>query len=219
MTTSPAKSEPTKMTKIPTVFYVDDDEALCESVRFLLESANLPIETFLSARAFLDSYDMDRPGCLMLDVRMPEITGLELQEQLRKRNIMLPVIFITGHGDVPMATRAMKAGAFEFLTKPFHDQTLLDSIQQAIEIDAERRKVLQQRIDIAQRIAKLTPREKEVMQCVIKGNLNKETAAELDISPKTVELHRAQVMKKMNAHSLAELVGMVLVNEESTRLQ
>lgn len=217
MATSSTKSESTKTAKIPTVFYIDDDEALCESVRFLLESVNLPTEIFLSARAFLENYDECRPGCLMLDVRMPEMTGLELQEQLRKRNIMLPIIFITGHGDVPMATRAMKAGAFEFLTKPFHDQTLLDIIQQAIEIDAGRRKALQHQIDIVQRIAKLTPREKEVMQCVIKGNLNKETAIELDISPKTVELHRAQVMKKMNANSLAELVGMALANEEAKK--
>jgi FixJ family two-component response regulator len=202
----------------PTVFYVDDDEVLCDSVRFLLESVNLPIETFSSAREFLDKYHPDRPGCLMLDVRMPEISGLELQEQLRKRKIMLPIIFITGHGDVPMATKAMKAGAFEFLTKPFHDQTLLDSIQQAIEIDTTRRKVAQQRFDIGKRIATLTPRERDVMRCVIKGNLNKETASDLNISPKTVELHRAQVMKKMKADSLAELVGMVLAAHEDGNL-
>ena len=214
MANPPLKNDSLNLTTTPTVFYVDDDEALCESVRFLLESVNFPVETFRSAQDFLKSYDVDRAGCLLLDVRMPEINGLELQEQLRKRNIMLPIIFITGHGDVPMATKAMKAGAFEFLTKPFHDQTLLDSIQQAIEVDAEHRKIVQQRINMAKRIAKLTPREREVMGCVIKGNLNKETAAELDISPKTVELHRAQVMKKMKAKSLAELVSMVLVAEE-----
>ncbi len=209
------KNESLKVAIAPTIFCIDDDAALCESVQFLLESVHLRVETFLSAQDFLKNYDVARPGCLLLDVRMPDTNGLELQEQLRKRNITLPIIFITGHGDVPMATKAMKAGAFEFLTKPFHDQTLLDSIQQAIEIDAERRKVLQQRIHIAKRIAKLTPREREVMGCVIKGNLNKETAAELDISPKTVELHRAQVMKKMRANSLAELVGMVLAAEEN----
>jgi two-component system, LuxR family, response regulator FixJ len=196
---------------IPTVFYVDDDEALCVSVRFLLESVNLPIKTFTSAKTFLEEYDPTHPGCLILDVRMPEMSGLELQEQLVKRKIMLPIIFVTGHGDVPMATRAMKVGAFEFLTKPFHDQTLLDSIQQAIEVDTERRKSLQHRVDITKRIAKLTPRESDVMRCVIQGYLNKETASELEISPKTVELHRAQVMRKMKANSLAELVGMVLV--------
>lgn len=196
-----------------TVFYVDDDEAMCESIRFLMESVSLNIETFSSARKFLDSYDTTRPGCLLLDVRMPEMSGLELQEQLRKRKINIPIIFITGHGDVPMATRAMKAGAVEFLTKPFNDQTLLDSIQNAIEIDTERRKVAVERDKIAERINKLTPREYEVMQCVIKGNLNKVTAYELGISSKTVELHRAKIMEKMQAKSLAQLVAMVLVHE------
>ncbi|MSP52901.1 MAG: response regulator transcription factor [Gammaproteobacteria bacterium] len=215
MANLPLKNELLDLSTIPTVFYVDDDEVLCESIRFLLESVNLSVETFLSAQDFLKNYNIERSGCLLLDVRMPEINGLELQEQLRKRNIMLPIIFITGHGDVPMATKAMKAGAFEFLTKPFHDQTLLDSIQQAIAVDAERRKIAQQHINMAKRIAKLTPRECEVMRCVIKGNLNKETAAALDISPKTVELHRAQVMKKMKAKSLAELVSMVLAAEEN----
>jgi two-component system, LuxR family, response regulator FixJ len=196
-----------------TVFYVDDDEAMCESIRFLMESVSLNIETFSSARKFIDSYDPARAGCLLLDVRMPEMSGLELQEQLRKRKINIPIIFITGHGDVPMATRAMKAGAVEFLTKPFNDQTLLDSIQNAIEIDTERRKIAQERDKIADRINKLTPREFEVMQCVIKGNLNKVTAYELGISSKTVELHRAKIMEKMRAKSLAQLVAMVLINE------
>jgi FixJ family two-component response regulator len=196
-----------------TVFYVDDDEAMCESIRFLMESVSLNIETFSSARKFLDSYDTARPGCLLLDVRMPEMSGLELQEQLRKRKINIPIIFITGHGDVPMATRAMKAGAVEFLTKPFNDQTLLDSIQNAIEIDTERRNIAQERDRIADRINKLTPREFEVMQCVIKGNLNKVTAYELGISSKTVELHRAKIMEKMQAKSLAQLVAMVLIHE------
>lgn len=200
-----------------TVFYVDDDEAMCESIRFLMESVSLNIETFSSARKFLDSYDPSRSGCLLLDVRMPEMSGLELQEQLRKRKINIPIIFITGHGDVPMATRAMKAGAVEFLTKPFNDQTLLDSIQAAIEIDAERRKIAQERDKIADRINKLTPREYEVMQCVIKGNLNKVTAYELGISSKTVELHRAKIMEKMQAKSLAQLVAMVLIHEGSIK--
>lgn len=200
-----------------TVFYVDDDEAMCESIRFLMESVSLNIETFPSARKFLESYDTSRPGCLLLDVRMPEMSGLELQEQLRKRKINIPIIFITGHGDVPMATRAMKAGAVEFLTKPFNDQTLLDNIQNAIDIDTERRKVAQEREKIADRINKLTPREFEVMQCVIKGNLNKVTAYELGISSKTVELHRAKIMEKMQAKSLAQLVAMVLIHEGSIK--
>lgn len=200
-----------------TVFYVDDDEAMCESIRFLMESVSLNIETFSSARKFLDSYDAERAGCLLLDVRMPEMSGLELQEQLRKRKINIPIIFITGHGDVPMATRAMKAGAVEFLTKPFNDQTLLDSIQNAIEIDTERRKIAFERDKIADRINRLTPREYEVMQCVIKGNLNKVTAYELGISSKTVELHRAKIMEKMKAKSLAQLVAMVLIHEGSIK--
>lgn len=200
-----------------TVFYVDDDEAMCESIRFLMESVSLNIETFSSARKFLESYDATRAGCLLLDVRMPEMSGLELQEQLRKRKINIPIIFITGHGDVPMATRAMKAGAVEFLTKPFNDQTLLDSIQNAIEIDTERRKIALERDKIADRINKLTPREYEVMQCVIKGNLNKVTAYELGISSKTVELHRAKIMEKMKAKSLAQLVAMVLIHEGSIK--
>jgi FixJ family two-component response regulator len=202
---------------VTTVFYVDDDEAMCESIRFLIESVSLNIETFSSARKFLESYDPARAGCLLLDVRMPEMSGLELQEQLRKRKINIPIIFITGHGDVPMATRAMKSGAVEFLTKPFNDQTLLDSIQNAIDIDAERRKVAQERDEISERINKLTPREYEVMQCVIKGNLNKVTAYELGISSKTVELHRAKIMEKMQAKSLAQLVAMVLVHEGSIK--
>ena len=145
------------------------------------------------------------------------MSGLELQEQLRKRKINIPIIFITGHGDVPMATRAMKAGAVEFLTKPFNDQTLLDSIQNAIEIDVERQKVTAERDKIAVRINKLTPREYEVMKCVIKGNLNKVTAYELGISSKTVELHRAKIMEKMQAKSLAQLVAMVLIYEGSIK--
>ncbi len=200
-----------------TVFYVDDDEAMCESIRFLMESVSLKIETFLSAKKFLDSYDALRPGCLLLDVRMPEMSGLELQEQLRKRKIDIPIIFITGHGDVPMATRAMKAGAVEFLTKPFNDQTLLDSIQNAIDLDAKRRLEAGKREQITERINKLTPREYEVMKCVIKGNLNKVTAYELGISSKTVELHRAKIMEKMKAKSLAQLVAMVLIHEGSVK--
>jgi FixJ family two-component response regulator len=144
---------------------------------------------------------------------MPEMSGLELQEQLKKRKINIPIIFITGHGDVPMATRAMKAGAVEFLTKPFNDQTLLDSIQNAIEVDIERRKISDEREKVAEKINTLTPREKEVMECVIKGNLNKVTAYELGISSKTVELHRAKIMEKMAAKSLAHLVAMILMYE------
>ena len=142
---------------------------------------------------------------------MPGMSGLELQEKLRQGKINIPIIFVTGHGDVPMATRAMKAGAVEFLTKPFNDQALLDSIQNAIKVDAVRRKIAVERDFVAVCINELTPREYEVMQCVVKGNLNKVTADELGISPKTVELHRAKIMEKMQVKSLAELVAAVLI--------
>ena len=204
------KDPATQVSVEPMVFYVDDDDAMCKSIRFLIESVSLQIKTFSSAKDFLDKYVPGTPGCLLLDVRMPEMSGLELQEQLSKRNIEIPIIFITGHGDVPMATRAMKAGAVEFLTKPFNDQALLDSIQSAIEIDEEQQKANIEKRHIAERVEKLTRREFEVMKCVVNGNLNKVTAYELGISPKTVELHRAKIMEKMQAKSLAHLVKMVL---------
>lgn len=198
----------------PVVFCVDDDEATCESIRFLIESVGLPIEVFHSAKDFIRGYKLGQPGCLLLDVRMPEMSGLELQEQLAKRRIDIPVIFITGHGDVPMAVRAMKAGAYDFLTKPFNDQTLLDSIQGAIKVDKHRRLEISKRKIIGKRIETLTPREREVMYCVVKGNLNKVTAYELGITSKTVELHRAKVMEKMHVKSLAELVKLVMIYEQ-----
>ncbi|MBX9705420.1 MAG: response regulator transcription factor [Gammaproteobacteria bacterium] len=200
----------TDQNKQATVFVVDDDEAMTKSIRWLIETVGLKVKTFGQGKEFLESYQSGDPGCLILDVRMPGISGLELQGLLKEHHINLPIIFITGHGDVPMAIKAMKAGAFEFLTKPFNDQTLLDSINQAIEFDGTRRQENIELDSIIARVEKLTPREREVMDLVVEGKLNKVIADELYISAKTVELHRAKIMEKMQAASLAHLVRLVL---------
>jgi two-component system, LuxR family, response regulator FixJ len=193
-----------------TVFVVDDDAAVCDSLRFLIESVGLRVETFASAGAFLAAYEPGTPGCLVLDLRMPGMSGLELQEQMARRGLNLPVIIITAHGDVPAAVRAMRAGAIDFMSKPFSDQALLDRIHQALEKDAQARSERAARDAVAARIALLTPREREVMDLVVSGKANKEIAAVLDLSAKTVETHRARVMDKMQANSVADLVRMAL---------
>ncbi len=194
----------------PTVFVVDDDKAARDSLRWLLESVALPVQTHACAAEFLEAYDPDRPGCLVLDVRMPGVSGLDLQERLVARGVTLPVIFITGHADVPMAVRAFKAGAFDFIEKPYSDQVLLDRIHQAISLDSRQREVECRRAAVRARIRELTPREREVMNLVASGKANKEIARCLHLSPKTVEVHRAQVMRKLAADSVAELVRMVV---------
>jgi two-component system, LuxR family, response regulator FixJ len=194
----------------PTVFIVDDDQAMRKSLHWLIESVGLSVETYPSAHRFLESYRPGRPGCLVLDMRMPGISGLELQEKLAQQQINLPVIIITGHGDVPMAVRAMKAGAVDFIEKPFNDQLLLDRIQHALEQDAEHRSTQAQREEVAARLTMLTPREREVMEMVVAGKPNKVVAAQLGVSAKTVEAHRARVMEKMQAKSLADLIRMVV---------
>lgn len=196
-----------------TVFVVDDDEALRSSLKWLLESEGLRVETFASASQFLNDYYPGRAGCLLLDVRMPGMSGLELQEYLQGQQIRIPVIIITGHGDVPMAVRAMKAGAVDFVEKPFDDDKLLSGIRRALQTDLERRTQQAARAEFAMRMAQLTPREHEVMLMVTDGKSNKEIAGELGVSAKTVEAHRARVMEKMEARSLAELVRMVLNSE------
>lgn len=193
-----------------TIFIVDDDEAMRDSLKWLIESVGMKVESFDSAGAFLKNYYPGRSGCLLLDVRMQGMSGLELQEYLNEHTIHIPVIIITGHGDVPMAVRAMKSGAVDFIEKPFNDELLLDAIRNALALDERYRDQQAERAALASRLALLTPREHEVMDMVTEGKANKEIANILGVSAKTVEAHRAKVMEKMDARSLAELVKMAL---------
>ena len=198
------------MSAAGTVFVVDDDQAVRESLALLVQSVGIEAETFASAQAFLDAYRPDQRGCLITDIRMPGMSGLELQEQLCRDGVRIPVIVLTGHGDVPAAVRALKGGAVDFVEKPFNPQALLDLVQQAIARDEEIRELADQEAVVAERMALLTPREHEVMTLVIAGKANKVIAIELVISERTVELHRGRIMKKMQARSLAELMRMLL---------
>jgi FixJ family two-component response regulator len=193
-----------------TVYVVDDDEAVRSSLKLLLKSAGVASEAFASAQEFLAGYEASQPGCLVLDVRMPGMSGLELQHELNLRGATLPVIFITGHGDIPMAVEAMQHGAFDFLQKPFRDQELLDRVQKALARDAENRARLRHTDRIRERLATLSPREREVLDLVTRGKANKMVAGDLGVSQRTVEIHRAHVMQKMEAGSLAELVRMMM---------
>ncbi|MES9858843.1 MAG: response regulator [Sedimenticola sp.] len=193
-----------------TVFVVDDDQAMRSSLKWLIETVGMSVEVFASADEFIRGYYPGRAGCLLLDVRMPGMSGLELQEYFVEQQIHIPIIIITGHGDVPMAVRAMKVGAVDFIEKPFNDELLLDSIRNALALDVEQRSQQAQRSEIATRLAHLTPREHEVMEMVTNGCANKEIATELGVSAKTVEAHRARVMEKMEATSLAGLVKMAI---------
>ena len=204
------------MSNQPNVFVVDDDQAMRNSLKWLIESVGMKVETYSTADEFIRNYYPGRAGCLLLDVRMPGMSGLELQEHFLKHQINIPIIIITGHGDVPMAVRAMKSGAVDFIEKPFNDEMLLESIRNALNKDIEQRAAQAERAEIATRLANLTPREHEVMEMVTAGKSNKDIAQSLGVSVQTVEAHRSRVMEKMQADSLADLVKMaVTANIES----
>jgi FixJ family two-component response regulator len=190
------------------VFVIDDDPSMREALEDLVNTVGLEVRAFAAPQAFLQSKPSDAPGCLVLDVRLPGMSGLTFQKELAKAGLALPVIFITGHGDIPMSVRAMKAGAVEFLTKPFHDQDLLDAIHVAIERDRKRRREAVRLAELRERFATLTDRERQIMSLVVIGRPNKHIAAELTLSEMTVKVHRGQVMRKMHAGSLPELVRM-----------
>jgi len=197
------------MTRAPVVFVVDDDPSVRSSLKFLLSSVGLQVESFDSAETFLQRTPPDAPSCLVLDVRLRGLSGLDFQRELAARNIRIPIVFVTGHGDIPMSVRAMKAGAIEFLTKPYRDQDLLDAVRIALERDRARREQEKDLTDLQQRFDSLTPREQEVISKAVSGMLNKQIAGELGTAENTVKVHRSRAMEKMNAQSFADLVRMI----------
>jgi RNA polymerase sigma factor (sigma-70 family) len=197
------------MSQAPVVFVVDDDPSVRSSLKFLMSSVGLQVESFDSADALLQRKLPDAPSCLVLDVRLRGLSGLDFQRELAARNCHMPIIFITGHGDIPMSVRAMKAGAVEFLTKPFRDQDLLDAVRIALEKDRERRERKKEVSDLKERYNSLTPREQEVISMVVSGMLNKQIADQLATAENTVKVHRSRAMEKMQAQSVAELVKMI----------
>ena len=197
------------MSRASVVFIVDDDPSVRSSLKFLLSSVGLQVESFESAETFLQRNPPDAPSCLVLDVRLRGLSGLDFQRELAARNIRIPIVFVTGHGDIPMSVRAIKAGAIEFLTKPYRDQDLLDAVRIALERDRTRREEEKDLTSLQQRFDLLTPREQEVISMVVSGMLNKQIAGELGTAENTVKVHRSRAMEKMNAQSFADLVRMI----------
>lgn len=206
----------TTTTQQPTVYIVDDDQATRKSLRWLVETLGVPVQTFHCAVSFLDAYDSSMPGCLVLDMMMPGMTGLELQRELNERGIDIPVIVLTGYADVPTAVKTLKGGAVEFLEKPFNDTVLLEQIRRALALDAQRRAERGARDIVRDRMARLTPRESEILDHVVEGLSSKEIANRLNVSFKTIEAHRAKVMRKMEAESVAQLVRLVVSTNSTT---
>ncbi len=192
--------------KEPTVYVVDDDEAVRDSIKELVESVDLKAETFSSAQSFLESYTPDQSGCLVLDVRMAKMSGLALQARLREVGATLPIIFVSGHGDINMAVGVMKAGAVDFIQKPYHEQSLLESIHSALKLDVQNRDKSQNKDTWEQYVAVLTPREREVMELLLQGHANKAIADRLSVSPRTVEVHRRHVLEKYKVKSVMQLM-------------
>ncbi|MDH3643210.1 MAG: response regulator transcription factor [Gammaproteobacteria bacterium] len=201
----------------PTVFVVDDDEPVRDAIGMLLETVDIPFEAFATAQEFLDAYDASRTGCLVLDIRMPGMSGLELQEKLIEDKAPIPIVFITGHGDIPMAVDAMKRGAVDFIRKPFRDQELLDRVHEALNVDSDNRNAYADLTGIRDKVDTLTPREHEVFERVAQGQANKVVAIDLGISERTVEIHRSQVMQKTKARTLADLVRMKLTLDNAAK--
>jgi two-component system response regulator FixJ len=191
---------------LPMVYVIDDDEKIRDALLFLLKSVGQKAVTFGSGKEFLAQYSIDMPGCIVSDIRMPGMSGMEMQQELHRRGSNTPIIFISGHGDIPMAVEAIKAGAQEFLTKPFRDQVLLDAINTAMNQDAEQRRILEAKTDVERRKGLLTRRERQVYELVIEGKTNKVIAETLHLSHRTIEVHRSHMMEKMEAQSLTELL-------------
>lgn len=203
------------MTSHQTVYIVDDDEGVRDGFGLLMNTVGQKHKVYSSAIEFLEAYNPDMTGCLVLDIRMPRMSGLELQEKLKEQNSLLPIVFITGHGDIPMAVDAMRRGALDFIRKPFREQNVLDRINEALDLEAGQRRILGDREEVLSKISRLSDREREVFELVAEGQMNKSIAQDLGISERTVEVHRAQVMKKLDVRTLAQLVRIKIETELS----